>query len=63
MKHTEMSAVQCLTRNGAKVGGVTITTRGTVGLKMLSAIDCLVNHHNFHWVRSKESKHKREDNV
>jgi hypothetical protein len=57
---TRDSAVRCLARCGAKIGGITITTRKPVGLKQLAAIDCLVNHHDFRWVRETEKK-KQED--
>ena len=58
----EMDALKSLQRNGAKVKGMTIETSKPVGLHLLTAIDCLVHHHKYSWVR-KEPKHKsQEDN-
>ena len=60
-QHTDGSAIQCLLRNKAKVSPGVITTQGFIGLKQLSAIDCLVHHHNFLWVR--ETGHKRREDT
>lgn len=56
MEHNDGTAIQCLLRNRAKVTPGTITTFGDVGLKQLAAIDCLVNHYNFTWVRKEPKK-------
>ena len=55
------SAARCLARCGAKVTHTTITTNRPVGLKQLAAIDCLVNHHDYRWVRE-TSKKRQEEN-
>lgn len=55
------SAVQCLLRCGAKVSAATITTNKLVGLRQLSAIDCLVHHHGYRWVRETTRKQKEEN--
>jgi len=50
MKFDERSALDFLLRKGYEVNNKTIKGNQT-GLKTLSAIDCLVNHYNYVWVK------------
>lgn len=47
-KWTEQSACATVTRNGGKIKGRVISTK-KAGLKVLSAIDFLVNHKDYFW--------------
>lgn len=49
-KWSVASATACVERNGGKVG-VKQVSHDTPGLKVLSAIDYLVNHCGYMWVR------------
>jgi hypothetical protein len=48
-KFTEYSAKKIITRNRGTVKGRNIHINNP-GLKVLSAIDFLINHHEYHWI-------------
>lgn len=58
-KFNELSAKRCITRNGGVVKGRTIYHKKP-GLKVLSAIDYLVNNHKHLWRMGEEEPDGRK---
>ena len=48
---TRLDAVRCITRNGGYVDSDKRITMARPGLKVLSAIDYLVNYHKHVWLK------------
>jgi len=50
-KYTIDTAIEKIERNGGKVAKSTKVIEGTFGLKVLGAVDFLVNYHGYRWRR------------
>lgn len=48
---SKLDAVRCITRNGGRVDSNKRITIASPGLKVLSAIDYLVNNHRHIWLQ------------
>lgn len=57
MKYNEHSATRRLMRNGINVRGTNVyAVPGTVGIKLLGAIDYLVDRCNFTWIKEEQKR-------